>query len=134
MRVTRRVAKVVFEGSLYSEEFVRETFQRALDQRFPGRGYRVVSVQMETIPNRPRSRAQRLSDAIASIQDGVQECRDLAEELESWRDGLSGTGLENAGIYDRLEEAIEALNQAADEIESQVSELESIEMPTPFSG
>jgi len=81
-----------------------------------------------------KSRAARLADAIASMRGGLEEAQAIKEELENWRDGLTGTNLENSDLYSKLEEAVDILDSAVSEIESQLDELESVEVPTGFRG
>jgi methyl-accepting chemotaxis protein len=75
------------------------------------------------------SRAKRLAQAVANINDGLEEARSLQEEMESWRDNMSGTNLENTEKYGQVEEAAQTLESAVGEIESAVGELESVEFP-----
>ena len=87
------------------------------------------------------------------------EIRNLAEEMGSWRDNMSGTNLESTDKYQRVEECADALETQADELEGLeepewegedlqeiketceslsstleniISELESIEFPTMY--
>jgi hypothetical protein len=55
-------------------------------------------------------------DLVGSAQGDLES---LKEELESWRDNLSGTPLENTNKYQEV-------SDACDELESAVSELENI--------
>jgi len=47
---------------------------------------------------------------VESIETG--EIESVQEELENWRDGMSGTNLENTDKYSELEEAIDSISNA----------------------
>ena len=51
------------------------------------------------------------------------EIRSLAGEMESWRDNMQGTALENTGKFELVEEAVETLDNNASECETQADSL-----------
>ena len=79
-----------------------------------------------------KSRATRLLEALDLIEQGMSEIDALAEEMESWRDNMTGTNLENTQKYQDVEECAETLRQAHDDIENGKSEAEGIEFPGMF--
>ena len=88
------------------------------------------------------------------------EIESLGEEMRNWADGLSGTNLENSEKYQRIEEAADtcenvdtnieipaapetndkteweefadALNEAADSIENETSNLDGVDFPSMY--
>jgi len=78
------------------------------------------------------SRATRLSDALSKIEGGMGEIEVLADEMESWRDNMQGTNLENTDKYSRVEEAADTLRQGCDDLENAKDSLDSIEFPGMF--
>lgn len=54
--------------------------------------------------------------SIASEPD-VAELESLKEELESWRDGMTGTNLENTEKYQTLESSVDALDNVISEVQ-----------------
>lgn len=101
------------------------------EQVMPGKVFKVVSVTTQSTRPKYESRATRLSNAISQIREGLGEVESLAEELRSWADNMSGagTGLENTDKYQRLDEAAGTLESAKESIESEVSNLEGVEIP-----
>ena len=79
-----------------------------------------------------QSRAARLSDALEMIDEGLSVIADLADEMESWRDNMSGTNLESTGKYETVGECADVLSTARDDIENTKGELEGVEFPTMF--
>jgi chromosome segregation ATPase len=80
------------------------------------------------------SRQERFDDALSKVQQGLSELQDIQGELESWRDGLSGTNLESSELYSRLEEASDTLSSANDDIENATGSLDGLEIPSGFRG
>jgi len=78
------------------------------------------------------SRATRLSDALSKIDEGLSEIEALADEMDSWRDNMQGTNLENTEKYSRVEETADTLRQGYDDIESARGDLDSVEFPGMF--
>ena len=78
------------------------------------------------------SRATRLGKALGQIEEGLSEVETLADEMESWRDNMSGTNLENTEKYQSVEECADILREAFDNIDSAKSDLESVEFPGMF--
>jgi len=58
-----------------------------------------------------------ISDSVSAEPD-YSELEGLKEEMESWRDGMQGTGLENSNKYQMCEDAINALESAVSTLES----------------
>jgi len=79
-----------------------------------------------------QSRAKRLSEALDLIDQGYSMVSDLADEMESWRDNMSGTNLENTEKYNTVDECAETLRSAADEIETAKGDLDGVEFPGMF--
>lgn len=59
---------------------------------------------------------QRYCTDFQSVTEGG-DLDDLADELENWRDGMSGTNLEYTDLYSQVEEAADYLGSARDEIQ-----------------
>ncbi len=76
-----------------------------------------------------KSRANRLSDALSQIDEGMSEIEALTDEMEQWRDNMQGTNLESTERYSRVEEAAETLRQCYDDLENAKSELDNVEFP-----
>ena len=74
------------------------------------------------------SRADRLSEASTKIEIGASEIGDLREELEEWRDNLP-ENLQSSSKSEELEEAISALQQVEDDIQSVIDQCSQIEFP-----
>lgn len=104
------------------------------EQVLPGKVFKVSSVTTASTRPPQESRATRLANAISQIQDGLSEVESLAGELTSWKDNMgdAGTGLENTDKYSRLGEAVEALESAKENIETEVGNLEGVEIPGMF--
>lgn len=82
-----------------------------------------------------QSRAKRLSSALAEIESCLEnnsaipedfgEIESLKEEMESWRDGMEGTGLENTSKFEEVSETADGLENGLSELESAVSDYNS---------
>ena len=79
-----------------------------------------------------KSRAIRLGEALNLIEQGLSGIDELADEMESWRDNISGTNLESTQKYQDVEECADILRQAADDIESAKGDLDSVNFPGMF--
>ena len=79
-----------------------------------------------------KSRATRLLEALDLIDQEMSEIDALAEAMESWRDNMTGTNLENTQKYQDDQECAEALRQAHDDIEDGKLEAQSIDFPGIF--
>ena len=79
-----------------------------------------------------KSRANRMEAAVERIQEGLSEIENLKTELEDWRDNMSGTNLETTQKFEELEEAIDLLDTAQNDIESALSEAENVEFSRAF--
>jgi len=92
------------------------------------------------------SEEKKVLEARIAIEDvDTSELESLKEEMENWRDNMSGTSLENTGKYSEVEEAADSLGSidvegksidspddiesVADELESAADELESVNFP-----
>lgn len=60
---------------------------------------------------------QHESTVGALVADAISELESLKDEMGEWRDNMEGTGLENTSKYEQVQEA-------ADTLESYVSEIE----------
>lgn len=69
-----------------------------------------------------------VSDAAENARKGLEELGALKEELESWRDNISGTNFETSEKFEQLEEAISQLDSAISSIEYAVSQIEDAEI------
>jgi hypothetical protein len=104
----------------------------------------------ELLEDKKTKKADKIEAANSIIREvSLEDVESLRDELESWRDGMSGTNLENTEKYSMLEEAISALESvetefdevgAVDEIEhiadrmdDVINELEGIEFPGMYS-
>jgi seryl-tRNA synthetase len=56
-----------------------------------------------------REGVKELSQRVAGISYDLSEVESLAEEIGNWRDGMSGTGLENTGKYSEVEDCASEL-------------------------
>ena len=75
-------------------------------------------------------------DAQSIVEDiDVGEIDNLADEMRSWADGMSGTNLENSDKYSRIEEAADTLEsidhdissiEDADDIQTAIDELTNL--------
>lgn len=86
-----------------------------------------IAVEPWVMPQ--KSRADRLSAALSSIDDALSEIDELKGELESWRDNLPENFQDKAS---ELDEAVGALESGRDTIEDGKSELENVEFPGAF--
>lgn len=89
----------------------------------------------------------KLSDAQATLDEAdFSELESLTEEMTSWRDNMSGTGLENTSKYESVDEAASTLegidtsmntsiesasdiDEAISELNCKADELEGVEFP-----
>lgn len=79
--------------------------------------------------NTEPSRADRLAEAEEARSLAQEIVRELADELETWRDSIP-ENLQGGDKYSQVEEAADALRTAADDLEN--VDLEGIEMPSMF--
>jgi chromosome segregation ATPase len=77
------------------------------------------------------SRADRLSNAINKLQEGVSELEELVIEYEDWQGNLP-ENLQSSATADKLEETVSALQDAKDTIESAIGDIEGIDLPLGF--
>jgi len=80
-----------------------------------------------------KSRAARFGEAVSTVQEANSEIESVKEELENWRDGLSGTNLENTEKFKQLETAIEGLDEIIDTLTNVCDDAMNIEIPTPYN-
>lgn len=76
-----------------------------------------------------KSRATRLSEACAQIQNGISEIEALGEEIQSWHDSMEGTNLENTEKFSELQECADSIADLLDRLEEPLSELEEVSFP-----
>ena len=74
------------------------------------------------------SRPERLGEAHAMINEGIEEIRNIYDELQDWLDGMpdSFQGGEKAA---ELEDTVDQLQSVVDEVETATSEIDSISIP-----
>lgn len=119
------------KGNLH-DETVRKRFETRLrDFKPQSQEIEVVSwnTSVEKYPPPAVSRTQRYSNAVSKVQDGIQEIEDIKGELEEWKSGMEGTGLENTEKYQELDSAISGIEDA---LPGDVSDLENVEIPGAF--
>lgn len=75
-----------------------------------------------------KTKATRLQEALDKIDEGLSELREVAEEIETARDNMQGTNLENTERYERYDEAADTLTQAIDDIESARDDASNVEL------
>lgn len=86
-----------------------------------------------------QSRAKRLDKIMEELNTNVQtatsqaydEINELKNELDSWKTGLEGTNLENSQKYSQLEDAIDALETLADDIQQYETEVPTADVTFP---
>jgi len=88
-----------------------------------------------------KSRARRLSDALAPIYsaieaheeapDDLSEIESLKDEMETWRDGLQGTNLEYSPKYEEVDAACAELENGLSSLESAISSYNEALTPAP---
>lgn len=88
-----------------------ETVKKVAEKVFAG-----YSVQV-TKENEPVTRAERFDRAKDLASQAREEIENLRDELEAWKDSLP-ENLQNGQKADELDEAINALQEAADGIET----------------
>lgn len=132
---TRNITIVANTNSWMQTTKLGELLTKVItEQVMPGKVFKVTSVTTASTRPEQKSRADRLADAVAKIQDGLGEVESLAEEMRSWADNMSGagTGLENTQKYSDVDEAASSLESAKDAIESAASELDNVNFPTMY--
>lgn len=90
-----------------------------------------VAINVTTV-NRNPSRADRLADALSDLQSGQAAVAELAEELTEWRDGMP-ENLQESSKGEEVTTAADALEEAAQELENAIGELEGVEFPGMYS-
>lgn len=78
-----------------------------------------------------KSRAERMSDAVAKIQEGRSEIETLKEEITEWKDNMEEK-LSHTQKYSDLEECESTLEDVVSELESACDNAEGIEFPKAF--
>jgi hypothetical protein len=78
--------------------------------------------------NPEKSRADRLAEAVALLEDAKGTAEELKEELENWLESLP-ENLSDSSKANELQEAIDNLEQGASELEEAVDALNSVEFP-----
>jgi hypothetical protein len=80
-----------------------------------------------------KSRAQRLTEAVQTIQQNLEKIGDIKLELEEWRDGMPENIQDaNGATMEKLETAIDLMDGGMDSVHAELEEIENIEMPLGF--
>lgn len=135
-----RVVRVVFTCLLKCGQSTNATVQKRAESRLADLipntgGYEVLnrSVKIENPHPPQKSRADRLSDAADLINQGVDDAAGVLEELETWKEGMSGTNLESTEKYSTLDSAVDAIRDAlTSSAEDASSSLGDVEIPGMF--
>ena len=77
---------------------------------------------------RRKSRATRLSEAIAKIEEGLGEVTDLKDEMESWKDSIP-ENLQNGDKANQVSECFDNLEQGESSLTEAVEQLQGVEFP-----
>lgn len=77
----------------------------------------------ESTTSEVRRIMERASTQFGEMESMKGELEGLAEEMESWRDNMSGTNLEATDKFSRVEEAVDGLQDA-------ISSLDSVSEPS----
>lgn len=75
------------------------------------------------------SRPKRWQQAIDLLLNGLSEIQSLKDEYSDWLDNLP-ENLQSSALYEKLEAIVNG--QEIDDLESNISELEGIELPRGF--
>lgn len=78
------------------------------------------------------SRAARFSEALNKLNDAYREIEEIKDELDNWKSGMEGTNLESTEKYSQLEEAVDIMTSACDNVEGAITDLEGVEIPGAF--
>lgn len=81
----------------------------------------LTSEQARRMAKRPR-RPRYIMVAVRDLLE-CSDAQELKSEMESWRDNMDGTGLENTEKYSSVSEAADALDYVVDEMESNLNNL-----------
>lgn len=74
-----------------------------------------------------KSRATRLSEALAKVEEAKTDVEELRDEIENWKSGMEGTNLENTAKYTALEECYDNLDEIVSNLE--ISTETEVEFP-----
>lgn len=87
-----------------------------------------ISVSIRKVEE-PKTRSERLAKAEELAEEAKSIVEELFDEMENWRDGMEGTGLENTAKYNVVSEACDNL----EEIKSQLEDIDwYVEFPTMY--
>jgi hypothetical protein len=75
------------------------------------------------------SRPKRWQQAIDLLLNGLSEIQSLKDEYSDWLDNLP-ENLQSSALYEKLEAIVNG--QEIDDLESNISELEGLELPKGF--
>jgi len=75
------------------------------------------------------SRPKRWQQAIDLLLNGLSEIQSLKDEYSDWLDNLP-ENLQSSALYEKLEAIVNG--QEIDDLESNISELEGLELPRGF--
>lgn len=75
------------------------------------------------------SRPKRWQQAINLLLNGLSEIQSLKDEYSDWLDNLP-ENLQSSALYEKLEAIVNG--QEIDDLESNISELEGLELPRGF--
>jgi len=85
-------------------------------------------VRVEKV-SRNFSRSADLMSARAMFEEGTSIIAHLKEDMESWRDGMEGTNLENSAKFEQVSEAASSLEDLESEAEGVASSCDNIDFP-----
>ena len=94
-------------------------------------GYTVCKVCNQSKLDPKASRAARLSYAVGLVREGMSILEDLKSDYENWKDNLP-ENLQSSSVGEKLETSVDTLGSAVDEVENQMSEVESLDLPQGF--
>ena len=75
-----------------------------------------------------KTRRERLDDAVAQMEDAKSEVESLQEEMQSWHDNMP-ENLQDGEKGTAVQEAAEALENIAGELDSAISDAGAVEFP-----
>jgi hypothetical protein len=90
----------------------------------------VNAFSIEHVNTRP-SRADRLQEAIAQLEDGNAVVEELKDEMSDWYDSMP-ENLQGSDKGEAIETASETLSEAYDETANAIGNLQGVEFPSMF--
>lgn len=77
------------------------------------------------------SRSDRLQAAVNKLREGLSEIEDLKSEYEDWQSNMP-ENLQQAPVGEKLTETIDTMDTAISGIESEVDNLDGMDLPKGF--